>query len=175
MAKGVNQLPLIGTLLDTPELRYTPGGLAILTAKIAGNHKHDNDRNAAWYHQATLFGKPAEWLSEADPQPGASILVTGRLNYRTWETDDGQRRSTVDINADNIQILDDNHHTHVKDKKDNSRLEQGLNHVTAYGNLTKDIEVRETDTGNRIINGGLAINESYKQGSEWQERAHFLN
>lgn len=175
MARNINQITLIGAITDRPELKYTPAGLAILEVKLAGNHRYDGERTAVFYHQVTVFGKPAEWFVEADHPVGTLIAVSGKLNYRAWENEDGERRSAVGITADMINVIDGAHHTLVKDKKGNERLERGLNHVIVSGNLTRDVEVRNTETGNTLAHGALAINESYKQGNEWLERTHFVD
>lgn len=175
MARSINQITLIGAITDRPELKYTPAGLAILEVKLAGNHRYDGERTAVFYHQVTVFGKPAEWFVEADHPIGTLVAVSGKLNYRAWENENGEKRSTVGITADTISVLDGAHHNLVKDKKGNERLEQGLNLTIVSGNLTKDVETRELDNGNRVTSGGLAVSESYKSGSEWLERAHFIN
>ena len=62
MARGLNNVYLAGTLVQAPELRYTPGGLAILELNLAGNdHVLGDDekmRELAWYHRVTVFGAP---------------------------------------------------------------------------------------------------------------------
>jgi single-strand DNA-binding protein len=174
MARSINQVTLIGTLLEQPELRYTGGGLAIATLNLAGNHKA-GERSVTWYQRVTLFGKPAEWLSEADHPVGTSFLVSGRLNHRTWEGQDGSRKSDVSIIADTVQALDDGLHTHVKDKKGQERLENGLNRAIVLGNLTKDPEVKATPNGNTVANASLAVNESKKVDGKWEDTPHFIS
>ena len=67
MARGLNTIQLIGTLTQAPELRYTPGGLAILELNVAGSdHVIGDDgvaRDLAWYHRVTSFGTIAESLA----------------------------------------------------------------------------------------------------------------
>src|SRR5690606_30849141 len=67
MARGLNNVYLVGTLVQKPDLRYTPGGLAILEMNLAGNDNvmgdDDQPRELAWYHRATLFGAQAEMMA----------------------------------------------------------------------------------------------------------------
>lgn len=177
MARGTNFITLIGALTARPELRYTSSGLAILELKLAGNHHtyDGGERTAVFYHSVTVFGKPAEWFTEAEHDTGAIVAVTGRLNYRSWEAEDGQRRSTVSINADSVTALAGAHHNLVKDRKGNERLERGLNLTVVAGNLTRDAEVRHTDSGNKIVHGAIAVNESFERNGKWEERTHFLD
>src|SRR5690606_3863158 len=108
MARGLNNVYLIGTLVQATEMRYTPGGLAILELNLAGNDHVTGDdgapRELAWYHRATVFGAQAEILSN-QLQEGTPVLVEGRLNYRNWETPEGQKRSALDINASRVDVL----------------------------------------------------------------------
>jgi single stranded DNA-binding protein len=102
MARGLNNVYLVGTLTQAPELRYTPGGLAILELNLAGNdHVIGDDgqpRELAWYHRATVFGAQGESLANQLGE-GTPVYVEGRLNYRSWEAPDGQKRASLDVNA----------------------------------------------------------------------------
>src|SRR5690554_6392424 len=108
MARGLNTVYLVGTLVQAPEMRYTQNGLAILELNVAGNdHVVGDDekpRELAWYHCVTLFGAQSEQMVN-QLQAGAPVLVEGRLNYRTWESQDGQKRSALDVNANSVEVL----------------------------------------------------------------------
>jgi single-strand DNA-binding protein len=85
MARGLNYIFLAGTLTQAPELRYTPGGLAILEMSLGGNDHvvgdDDQQRELAWYHRVTVFGAQAESLAN-QLEAGTPVFAEGRLDYR---------------------------------------------------------------------------------------------
>ena len=179
MARGLNNVYLVGTLTQAPELRYTPGGLAILELNLAGNdHVVGDDgqpRELAWYHRVTVFGAQAESLAN-QLQEGSAAFVEGRLNYRTWESPDGQKRSSLDVNAQRVEILtfggrgDD---ATVTDARGQARLRDALNHVLLIGNLTRDAELRYTPSGAAVARVRLAVNDRFRDPTRNDhERTH---
>lgn len=181
MARGLNNVLLVGTLTQAPELRYTPGGLAILELNVAGNDHVTGDdgqeRELAWYHRATLFGALAESLANG-LAAGTPVFVEGRLNYRSWEGQDGQRKSSLDVTANRVAELTvgtRRGETTVTDAKGQERLRDALNQVTVLGNLTRDAELRYTPNGVAVTRFSVAVNESFQSRGEWQERTHFVD
>ena len=105
---NLNKVFLIGNLTRDPELRYIPSGTAVATFTVASNRVYTSAagekkeeacfvRVVSWARQAELA---AEYLSKGSP-----IFVEGRLQSRSWETPDGQKRSTIEVVAQNIQFL----------------------------------------------------------------------
>ncbi len=105
---NLNKVFLIGRLARDPELRYIPNGTAVTTFTVATNRAYTMAsgekreetcfvRVVAWARQAELCG---EYLSKGSP-----VFVEGRLQSRSWETPDGQKRSTIEVVAQNIQFL----------------------------------------------------------------------
>ncbi len=182
MARGLNNVYLAGTLTQPPELRYTPAGLAILELNLGGNdHVIGDDermRELAWYHRVTVFGNQAEQLVnqlEAD----APVFVEGRLNYRSWEAQDGQRRSAIDVVASRVDALTmgaRKGETTVTDSRGQHRLRDALNEVVIVGNLTRDAELRYTPSGSAVTRFSVAVNERFRdRGGEDQERTHYID
>ncbi len=104
----LNKVFLIGNLTRDPELRYIPSGTAVATFTIAVNRVYLNQagekkeqtsfvRVVVWGRRAEVCG---EYLSKGSP-----VFVEGRLQSRSWEAQDGQKRSTIEIVADNVQFL----------------------------------------------------------------------
>jgi single-strand DNA-binding protein len=88
-----------------PELHYTPTGQAVVKFGIAVNRFYTN-RNGEKIEQTDFFNVNA-WRSVAvnvaeSLTTGARVLVTGRLQSRKWETEDGSKRSTVEIEAEEV-------------------------------------------------------------------------
>jgi len=182
MARGLNNVYLAGTLTQAPELRYTPGGLAILELNLAGNDHvvgdDDKMRELAWYHRVTVFGAQGESLVN-QLESGAPVFVEGRLNYRSWESQDGQRRAALDVVAQRVEVLtagargDD---PTVTDARGQHRLRNALNEVLIIGNLTRDAELRYTPSGSAVTRFSVAVNERFRdRGGNDQERTHYVD
>jgi single-strand DNA-binding protein len=101
----MNTITVVGNLTRDPELRYTPTGQAVVKFGIAVNRFYVN-RNGERVEQTDFFNVNA-WRSVAvnvaeSLTTGARVLVTGRLQARNWETEDGQKRSAVEIEAEEV-------------------------------------------------------------------------
>lgn len=104
----MNIVALIGRLVADPELKYTPSGLAVCTLRIAvdrmGKKDADGKRESDFF-TVTAWKQSAEFASNYLSK-GQKISVEGRLQQRTWVQQDGQKRSAVDVVANNIQGLE---------------------------------------------------------------------
>lgn len=181
MARGFNQVILVGTLTKAIELRYTPGGTAVAELSLAGNDHitiENEIRELAWYHRVTLFGKSAEWVTEKNPDIGTPVFVEGSINYRAWETPEGFKRNALDVKANRIELLTFGTRvgdSTVLDSKHQPRLKQALNQVTLIGNLTRDAELRYTPNHHAVTTMGLAVNETRGKGEKAEEITHYID
>jgi single-strand DNA-binding protein len=105
---SLNKVFLIGNLTKDPELRYTPNGTAVANLRIAVNRRF-KDRSGE-LKEDTCFVTITAWDKQAEVcnqylQKGRPIFVEGILQSRSWETADGQKRSTIDVRAERIQFL----------------------------------------------------------------------
>ena len=105
---SLNKVLLIGNLTKDPELRYTPNGTAVTNLRIAVNRKF-KDRTGE-LKEDTCFLTVTAWDKQAEIcnqylQKGRAVFVEGILQSRSWETTDGQKRSTIDVRAERIQFL----------------------------------------------------------------------
>lgn len=101
-----NNVTLIGNLVDDPELRFTPSGVAMAKLRLAVNRRW-RDRQTNEWQEATSFFSGTVWREQAESvaeslQKGARVIVTGRLEQRSWETEQGERRSVVEIQIDEV-------------------------------------------------------------------------
>lgn len=182
MARGLNNIYLAGTLTQNSELRYTPSGLAILEMNLGGNDlvtgDDDQTRELAWYHRVTVFGNAAESLAD-QLEAGTPVFVEGRLDYRSWESQDGQRRSALDVKAIRVDVMSFGSRPDeptVVDVKGQHRLKNALNEVLIIGNLTRDAELRYTPSGSAVTRFSVAVNERYRDRSGTdQERTHYID
>lgn len=100
-----NNVTLIGNLVDDPELRFTPSGVAMAKIALAVNRRW-RGQDGEWQEQTSFF-RGTVWREQAETvaeslQKGTRVIVTGRLEQRRWETDDGEARSVVEIQIDEI-------------------------------------------------------------------------
>jgi single-strand DNA-binding protein len=105
MSNG-NTVTLVGNITRDPELRFTPSGQATANFGLAVNRRWQNRQTNEW-EEAVSFFNVVCWREMADNvaeslAKGARVVVTGRLEQRSWETDNGEKRSVVEIVADEI-------------------------------------------------------------------------
>jgi single-strand DNA-binding protein len=104
-----NRSLLMGNLTRDPELRYIPNGSAVSNLRLAVNRTYKNQageqKEEVTYVNVVVWGKQAENCAEYLSK-GSSVFVEGRLQSRQWETDDGQKRSVLEVVADRVQFLD---------------------------------------------------------------------
>jgi single-strand DNA-binding protein len=100
-----NQVTLVGNLTDDPDLRYTPSGVVVAHFRLAVDQRvWDAD---GWKEGEPSFFRVNVWRDQAEHaskslRKGARCVVVGRLRARSWETPEGQRRSLVEIEADEV-------------------------------------------------------------------------
>ena len=96
-----NTVTIIGNITRDPELRYIPSGIAVANFGLAWNLKKQNGEEEAMFFNVTCWRSLAENVAESLSK-GARVIVTGRLNYNSYETQDGDKRSVVEIQAEEI-------------------------------------------------------------------------
>jgi single-strand DNA-binding protein len=101
---AANTITLIGNLTRDPELRYTTGGRGVASFGLAVNRRYQ--QNGEWQEQTSFFnivcwGELGE-NAAATLTKGSRAIVAGRLEQRSWETQDGEKRSVVEVIADEV-------------------------------------------------------------------------
>jgi single-strand DNA-binding protein len=101
-----NTVTLVGNVTRDPELRYTPSGQTVATFGLAVNRRWQNRQTQEWEEQVSFFDVKS-WSGLAENvaesvQRGTRVIVTGRLEQRSWETDNGDKRSKVEVVADEV-------------------------------------------------------------------------
>jgi single-strand DNA-binding protein len=100
---------ITGNLTRDPELRSTPSGTSVCKLRVAVNTRRKDAASGEWvdkpnYFDVTVWGAQGEncanYLSKGRP-----VAVQGRLEWREWETQEGQKRQAVEIIADTVQFL----------------------------------------------------------------------
>ena len=102
----MNTTTVVGNVTRDPELRFTPTGQAVATFGLAVNRRWRNRQTQEW-EESTSFFDVVCWREMAENvanslAKGARVIVTGRLDQRSWQTDSGDTRSRVEIVADEV-------------------------------------------------------------------------
>jgi len=109
VAGSINSVIVIGNLTRDPELKATPSGTSVCSLRIAVNDQVKDQASGEWVEKANyftvdVFGRQAETCAQYLAR-GRQVAVSGRLRWRQWETQDGQKREAVSIAADRVQFI----------------------------------------------------------------------
>lgn len=108
-ATNVNRVVITGNLTRDPELRTTPSGMSVCSLRVACNTRRKDNASGEWvdkpnYFDVTVWGAQGEncatYLAKGRP-----VAVDGRLEWREWDDQNGNKRQAVDIIADSVQFL----------------------------------------------------------------------
>ena len=105
---GVNKVILVGNLGKDPELRYTPSSQAVATFSLATNRKWKDKegqmQDQTDWHNIVTWGRQAE-IAKEYLKKGSPIYIEGRIQYRTYNDRDGNKRYITEIVAQSVQML----------------------------------------------------------------------
>jgi single-strand DNA-binding protein len=104
---GDTTLTVIGNLTDDPELRFTPSGAAVAKFRVASTPRFLDKTSGEWKDGEPLFLSCTVWRQAAENvaeslQRGARVIVSGRLRQRTYETKEGEKRTVIDLEVDEV-------------------------------------------------------------------------
>lgn len=116
---NINRVLITGNLTSDPDLRYTPDGQPVCNFNIASNRRYLSKKTNEWVEEPT-FIRVITWRQTAERMgeqlhKGSAVYVEGYLQSRSWETPEGQKRSTIEIQALRVQNL-----TKLPDMKEDS-------------------------------------------------------
>jgi len=97
---------IVGQLTDDPVLRHTPAG-AVTTFTVASTPRFRDDQTGEWRDGENLFLRTSVWRTAAEYAAatlhrGARVIVTGRLRQRSFETASGEKRTVIELDADEV-------------------------------------------------------------------------
>ena len=100
-----NTVTLVGNITDDPELRFTPSGLPVANFTVAVNRRVPKD--GGWEDKLEGFFRCSCWRDMAENvaeslTKGSRVMVVGRLQQRSWEDQDGNKRSAVEVQVDEV-------------------------------------------------------------------------
>lgn len=123
---SLNKIFLIGNLTRDPELRYIPSGSAVTTFTVAANRTYTSQsgekKEEVSYIRVVVWAKMAEVCGEYLSK-GSPVFVEGRLQSRSWETPQGEKRSAIEVVAERVQFLG---------KSKGSKSEPGIDQTSEY-------------------------------------------
>jgi single-strand DNA-binding protein len=104
---GETVITVVGNLTDDPELRFTPSGAAVANFTVASTPRTFNRQTSAWEDGDTLFLRCSIWRQPAENVAeslvrGTRVVATGRLKQRSYETREGEKRTVVELDVDEI-------------------------------------------------------------------------
>jgi single-strand DNA-binding protein len=107
---SLNRVIVSGRLVRDPEVRFTPGGVPVANFSVAVNRRF-KDRQTGEWRDDTAFLDVVAWQQLAERcrdglRKGSAVIVEGRLQTRSWESAEGQKRKAVEINAQSVEFLD---------------------------------------------------------------------
>lgn len=135
----INNVVLVGRLTKDPDLRYTTSGTGVATFTLAVNRNFtsaDGTREADFIN-CVIWRKPAETLANF-AKKGVLIGVTGRIQTRSYDNQQGQKVYVTEVVADNFQLLESK-------KADNTRNRQNVNSATADPFSNTSIDISDDD------------------------------
>jgi len=104
---GDTTITVIGNLTDDPELRFTPSGAAVAKFRVASTPRFMDKASGEWKDGDPLFLACTVWRQAAENvaeslQRGARVIVSGRLRQRSYETREGEKRTVIELEVDEI-------------------------------------------------------------------------
>ena len=102
-------ITITGNLVDDPELRFTPAGQPVASFRIASTPRYRDNATGEWKDGDTLFLTCQVWRQAAENvaetlQKGMRAIVTGRLRQRSYETQEGEKRTVYELQADEVGV-----------------------------------------------------------------------
>lgn len=106
---SINRVVISGNLTRDPELRATGSGMSVLKMGVAVNDRRKNQQTGEWeevpnFVDVTVFGARAEALSRFLSK-GAKVAIEGKLRWSQWESQAGEKRSKLEVVADEVEFL----------------------------------------------------------------------
>jgi single-strand DNA-binding protein len=107
MAAGDTNITVIGNLTDDPELRFTPSGAAVAKFRVASTPRYMDRSTNEWKDGEPLFLACTVWRQAAENVAeslvrGSRVIVSGRLKQRSYETREGEKRTVIELEVDEI-------------------------------------------------------------------------
>ncbi|WP_043807179.1 single-stranded DNA-binding protein [Paenarthrobacter aurescens] len=159
---GETTITVIGNLTSDPELRFTPSGSAVANFTIASTPRTFDRQSNEWKDGETLFLRASVWREAAENvaeslTKGTRVIVSGRLKSRSYETKEGEKRTVIELEVD--EIGPSLRYANAKVNR-TQRTNQGAGNGGGFGNQGAGGQTNQQDDP-------LAANPSANAGSSW--------
>jgi single-strand DNA-binding protein len=104
----LNEVRILGNITQDPELRYTSNGNQVCSVSVATNRRYkqqDEWKDATEFHNIVIWGNLAQQVAQRSKK-GTRVMISGRLQTRSWEGQDGQKKYKTEIVADDVFLID---------------------------------------------------------------------
>lgn len=106
---SINRVAISGNLTRDPEVKPTKSGNVIMSLSVAVNDRRKNNQTGQWedypnFIDCTMFGDRAQKLSQYLTK-GTKVAIAGKLSYRSWQAQDGSKRSKVEVVIDDLEFM----------------------------------------------------------------------
>jgi len=104
MSRTINRVELLGRVGADPELRQTQSGTAVVQLRLATDRRNGEGESLTDWHTVVCWAKQAEAVAEY-VRTGERVYVSGRMQQQSWENDEGERRSRIEVHAHEVIFL----------------------------------------------------------------------
>jgi len=104
----INKVELLGNITSDPEIRYTPNGAAVCSFSLATNRRYKQGetwKDETSFHNIVVWANLATSITQR-AKKGTRVLVTGRLQTRSWDSKDGKKNYKTEVIADDVFLID---------------------------------------------------------------------
>ncbi len=173
----LNRAKIIGYVTEKPELRTIPSGTSVcdVNLRCISKVKKDDGTSADMtsFHNVTFWAKQAEIISQYS-SVGSQLYIEGRLQTDSWDGEDGKKRYKTKVIGEDFSFLMPKDGGHPSFQS--PTFATGINSVELIGNLTKDVEVRQTPNGRSVGSTSVATNRKRKdQSGQYIDETEFHN
>jgi single-strand DNA-binding protein len=174
---ALNRAKIIGYLTEKAELRQLPTGASVCDINLRCISKEEREGakiDVTSFHTVTFWGKMAENIAQYT-DTGSQIYIEGRLQTDSWDGEDGKKRYKTKIIGEDMVLLTPQNGGYPAVQS--AVFGTGINTVELIGNLTKDLEVRQTPTGRSVGSTSVATNRKWRDRNteEMREETEFHN
>lgn len=164
----LNRAKIIGYVTEKPELRTIPSGTSVCDINLRCISKVDRDgtpMDMTSFHTVTFWAKQAEIITQYS-SVGTQLYIEGRLQTDSWDGEDGKKRYKTKIVGEDFSFLMPKDGGYPSFQS--NTFATGINSVELIGNLTKDLEVRQTPNGRSVGSTSVATNRKRKDTASGQ-------
>lgn len=174
---ALNRAKIIGYVTEKPQIKQFASGSSVCDVNLRCISKEDRDGSkidVTSFHTVTFWGKMAENIVQYT-EVGSQLYIEGRIKTDSWDGEDGKKRYKTELIGEDMVFLTPQNGGYPAVQS--SVFGTGINTVEIIGNLTKDLEVRQTPNGRSVGSTSVATNRKWrdKNTGDMKEEVEFHN